>query len=40
MGILCYWTEILKGSQDTDILCYWMLNGSQDSEICMLVDTE
>ena len=33
----CDW--ISKGSQDKDILCYQILNRSQDTDICLLVDT-
>ena len=35
--ILC--DLISKGSQDKDILWYQTLNGSQDIDICVLVDT-
>ena len=35
--ILCDW--ISKGSQDKDILCYRTLNRSQDTDICLSVDT-
>ena len=34
--ILCDW--ISKGSQDKDIPCYQTLNGSQDTDICVVVD--
>ena len=35
--ILCDW--ISKGSQDKDISCYRILNRSQDTDICVLLDT-
>ena len=35
--MLCDW--ISKGSQDKDILCYRILNRSQDTDICVLVNT-
>ena len=35
--IFCDW--ISKGSQDKDISCYQTLNRSQDTDICVLVDT-
>ena len=35
--ILFDWTS--KGSQDKNILCYGTLNRSQDTDICVLVDT-
>ena len=31
--------RISKGSQDKNILCYWTLNISQDTDIYVLVDT-
>ena len=36
--ILCDWTS--KGSQDKDSSCYRILNGSQDIDIRVLVDTK
>ena len=35
--ILC--DLISEGSQDKDILCYRTLNKSQDTDICVLVET-
>ena len=35
--ILRDWTS--KGTQDKDGLCHQILNGSQDTDICVLVDT-
>ena len=30
--------SISKSSQDKDVVCYRILNGSQDTDICVLVD--